>query len=231
MARWYFRNWYWLNAGIAVIALMALGIWWDDITVIQRLMLVQFALINLHFPEEFGFPGGFPMLANKLQLHSDKPSHHPLNQWTVALGNNWFAFFVYLPAFIWPDQIWLVMSVTVFGFIELLMHSVVFNRMLHHWHNGGLWTSIGMAVASVFTLVYGYQNGLIPWWSYIPAVLYPMGTYFILFNWLIGKVWDNPDTKYPFTEAEMNRFGKWTTRALAIQQAHGVDTNAHTHER
>jgi len=51
-------------------------------------MLVQFALINLHFFEEFGFPGGFPMLANKLELHSDKPSHHPLNQATVAFGNN-----------------------------------------------------------------------------------------------------------------------------------------------
>jgi len=229
MIRWYLRNWYNVSGVVGAAALVVLAIWWGDLGIVQRLMLVQFALINLHFFEEFGFPGGFPMLANKLELRSDKPSHHPLNQATVAFGNNWFALVVYLPAVLFPDQVWLTLGVTMFGFLELIMHSVVFNRMIHHWHNGGLWTSIGMSIASVAYLVHGYANALIPWWAYLPALAWPVLNYLVVFSWLMGKVWDNPDAKYPFIDAEMARFGRWTSRALAIQEAHGIDMNTHTH--
>lgn len=230
MRRHYLENWYFYSAAIGIGALIVLALGWTDWTWTRRLMLMQFALLNLHFLEEFGVPGGFPMIANKLELHSDDPRRHPLNQASVAFGNSWFALVVYLPAVIRPDIAWLALSVSLFGFLELVMHGAVFARMLHHWFNGGLVTASLMSVCSVVFLVQSYSAGTIPLWAYIPAIAWPMANYFIVFSWLMGKVWDDPDTAYPFSEKEMKRFSKWTERAVVLEEARGVDMNAHRHD-
>lgn len=217
MIRWYLRNWYAVSAAIAVGVLVVLAARWGELSVVGRLMLIQLALINLHFTEEFGIPGGFPVLANKLELHSDKPSHHPLNQASVAFGNMWFALVVYLPAALHPQWTWLALSVSLFGFIELAMHSVYFNRLLHHYYNGGLATAALMSVAAVVFLATSWSD--LSWWMLVPALAWPMLNYLVVFSWLAGKVWNNPETRFPFTEAEMRRFGRWTERAVAMEEA------------
>lgn len=53
------RHFYNISVFIGIIAIIATIIYWDHLSVLQRLALLNFAVINFHFFEEFGFPGDF----------------------------------------------------------------------------------------------------------------------------------------------------------------------------
>jgi len=216
-ARWFFRNWYWFNGVIAAIAAVVLAVAWGDLTVIQRIMLGQFIVLNLHFIEEFRLPGGFPLIANTVEKHSDRPTHYPLNQWTAWAGNNWFAFVVYLPAVIWPDATWLALSVTMFGFLEVVMHTTAMNALLRSWYNPGVATSIlGFLPLSIAYLVHVHATGgSFTWWEWVLSLAWPLANYFIVFNWLLVGRLSNRNTRFPFTEDDMARGRRWDHRRPA----------------
>lgn len=218
MARWFFRNWYWLNGAIASLATIALVVLWADLSVIQRLMLGQFIVINLHFVEEFRLPGGFPLIANTVEKKSDKPTHYPLNQWNACAGNNWFAVVVYLPAFIWHETTWLTLAVTLFGFLEVVMHLGAFNVLLRNWFNPGLVTSLfGFLPLGIVYFVHAVSTGgQIAWWEWAVAAAWPVANYFIVFNWLLTAVLASRDTRFPFTADEMARGDRWTRRLRTV---------------
>jgi len=58
------RHWYHVSDGIALALFASLALFWKELSVLQRLSLANLGVIFLHFFEEFGFPGGFPTLAN-----------------------------------------------------------------------------------------------------------------------------------------------------------------------
>lgn len=213
--RCFLHGWWWMNAAIAAASVLALCLWWKDLDPVRRTMLGQFVFINLHFVEEFRLPGGFPWLANTIEAPSDSPSGYPLNQWTACLGNNWFAFLVYLPAFLLPQVHWLTMSVTTFGFVEVLMHALYFPGKLKRWYNPGWATAcLGMLPLSLtFLVVIPTQ----PWWVYLAGLLFPMANYVIVFRWLLCGVLATPDTRYPFTPGELRRGLRWTSKVRSSE--------------
>lgn len=207
-AKWFFANWYWFNGAVAIIAAIYLAAAWGDLSVIQRIMLGQFIVLNLHFLEEFRLPGGFGMMGNIVEKHSEQPDRYPLNHCNACLGNNWFALVVYPPAIFLPDVTWLTLSVTMFGFLEVLGHLGVFNILLKIWYNPGLATSIfGFLPLSVTYLVYMYSNGNhISWWLYLVALAYPIAHYLIVFHVVLMRPpFARRDTQFPFTDADVAR--------------------------
>ncbi|KAI4594268.1 hypothetical protein KJ359_008543 [Pestalotiopsis sp. 9143b] len=90
---WFWANWYQVNAGVAVLAFSILAAYWNHFDLVQRCIIANFAVMNLHHWEEFGFPGGFAGLCNSALYGSDRPAHYPLNQLIAAFGNNWFNYF------------------------------------------------------------------------------------------------------------------------------------------
>lgn len=106
---WFWANWYNINAGIGVFALSIVAAYWNHFDLVQRCIIANFGVMNLHHWEEFGFPGGFAGLSNIARMGSDRPSHYPLNQLNVAFGNNWFNYVVYLPPLFFPSVTWLTL--------------------------------------------------------------------------------------------------------------------------
>lgn len=206
MLRYYLRNWYNISAAVAGVALMVLAVCWNQFDVIQRLVLINFAVMNLHFFEEFGHPGGFPAVANCVMYHSHKPTHCPLNQLTAIIGNKWFAYVVFLLPIFVPHLIWLSLASILFGFVEVVVYGVALNAMLRRWYNPGLWTSLfGFLPVGVIYLIYVHSHGLIQGWDYLPAFVYPMATYLILFRYILVNKMASENIRFPFTEAELAR--------------------------
>lgn len=214
-ARWFFRNWSWFNGGIAVVSGAVLLAAWADLSVIQRLMLGQFIVLNLHFVEEFALPGGFPFIANTVLRRSDTPRHYPLNQWTAWAGNNWFAFVVYLPAFLWSEVRWLTLAVTLFGFLEVLMHLVPVNVLLRGWFNPGLATSVvGFLPLGIAYAAHVSAAGVpIHGWEWVAALAWPIANYLLVFNGLLVVLLARRDTRFPFTERELVLGERWARHA------------------
>lgn len=51
------RNWYSVGLFFWLVAAITLFFIWNDITVVQRLLLMNFITMTVHQFEEFGFPG------------------------------------------------------------------------------------------------------------------------------------------------------------------------------
>lgn len=125
---WFWANWYQVNAGVAVLAFSILAAYWNHFDLVQRCIIANFAVMNLHHWEEFGFPGGFAGLCNSARYESDRPAHYPLNQLIAAFGNNWFNYFVYLPPLFLPNITFLTLCPMAFGLLEVFAHGVLDER-------------------------------------------------------------------------------------------------------
>lgn len=94
---------------------------------------------------------------------------------------------------------------TLFGLFEVLGHGVLFNVLLKRPYNPGLWTSL-LGFLPLGIAYFMHVHGVGPaWWLYLVAIAYPIATYLIVFNWLLVTVLARKDTRFPFTEREMDR--------------------------
>ncbi|MGM9965232.1 MAG: HXXEE domain-containing protein, partial [Clostridium sp.] len=102
------RHFYNISLGIGIVVLIATIVFWNNMSYLQGLALLNFAVINFHFFEEFGFPGGFPGFCNTMFAckNSPAPERFPLNQMSAFLTNWITAIVLYLPPVFFPDVIW-----------------------------------------------------------------------------------------------------------------------------
>ncbi|VUC30921.1 unnamed protein product [Clonostachys rosea] len=216
---WYWANWYHVNAGVAAFTLSLLAAYWHHFDLVQRCIIANFAIMNLHHWEEFGFPGGFPGMCNISRMGSDRPAHFPLNQLISAFGNNWFNYVVYLPPLFFPSITWLTLCPMAFGLVELVVHGIIFNVLVRRPYNPGLATSVfGFLPIGVIYLQYAYTHDLVKPLDWLWAAAFAMGNYYIAFYYLgIGLMGDK-NTPYSFTKEEMGRFDPdlwWPSRWFA----------------
>jgi hypothetical protein len=81
------RHWYNISAFFGVALLVLAIVFWEKMIFLQGLVLLNFAVINFHFFEEFGFPVGFPTFTNTIfgYKNSPAPERFPLNQLSALL--------------------------------------------------------------------------------------------------------------------------------------------------
>ncbi|MCY7150905.1 HXXEE domain-containing protein [Streptococcus gallolyticus subsp. gallolyticus] len=198
------KNWYFISVFMAGLFALVLGIgsWnWS-----QKMILVNTIFIFLHFFEEFGFPGGFPPIAMKteLKLASDDPTEWPLNHVSAWLGNWWFALSVYLLALCLPEVKFLTLTVALFSFAELAMHTLYFPLALKKVYNPGLITVlIGLAPMSVVYLLGQWQSFTI--WDYLLALVWMFFQYWIAFRSPIYQKLGKYSQDYGFSKEEIAR--------------------------
>ena len=200
---------------MAIFACLAL--FWNELSVLQRLSLANLGVIFLHFFEEFGFPGGFPKLANAVLYPSpDAPAdRYPLNQNSVMIGTWTFAILFYIPPIFFPNLIWLGLMPILFGAIgQSISHLVVNNIAMRTWLNGGLATTVlGHIPIAYLYISYVQQHGLATVWDYVIAVVYAVAAYALFFRRLILALSDK-DSPYPFDKVEMARFDRLNRKPL-----------------
>lgn len=144
------RNWYNISVYIGLVFVLILGL--GDWSQLNTTILILIILLNFHFFEEFGFPGGFPWGGLKVEKRfvNSNVSKWPINQLNCMWGNNWFVVVVYIPTLFLNNVSWLVLAVLIFSYIEFFMHLLGFNIGLKSWYNPGLLTAIFMAIVSTW---------------------------------------------------------------------------------
>lgn len=211
MFKKYLSTWYYYSLGIAAATVIVLVAFWGSFTVVQRLMLGMFIVIQLHFFEEFGYPGGFQYIGNVAECNSDHPDYYPLNQRSAAFGNNWVAFFAFLLPVFLPDVTWLVMGTVVFAVLELAMHLGFFNVKLRRWYNPGLATTLlGLVPLAIAYLAYALPLGMVSGWDWFIAFAWALFHYLFSFHF-VGKRFLG-GKRYAFTPDEMARFDRYIAK-------------------
>ena len=80
------KNWYYVGAGIFVALAVVLAVFWNDISVLRKLMIMSYMAVMFHQFEEYAWPGGFPALYNIVfRPVGEKPARRPLNPHSVAV--------------------------------------------------------------------------------------------------------------------------------------------------
>ena len=214
--KWFCRHWYEIGlfpAGVALVFLFAL---WSNMSVLQRISLVNFIGILLHQFEEYGYPGGAPVFLNKYMRGGTE--RYPLNQFSAMLVNVAIAYICYLLPVFFPETIWLGLAPILFGCVfQVVLHLVVFAVKFRHIYNSGLAAVLCIHVpCGVLYIRYAAINGLLTGKTWLFTVIYLVGM--ILFTVLIGqKLFSKEDSSYPFDEKEIEA-GKRFAKRMGINE-------------
>lgn len=210
MKKFLLRHFYNISLGIGIVVLIGAIIFWKDMSFLQGLAVLNFAVINFHFFEEFGFPGGFPKFCNTIFAckNSPAPDRYPLNQMSAFLTNWVTAIVLYLPPIFFPDVIWFGLAPILFGGVaQLLMHGIYNNVLLKKFYNAGLGAVLfGHVPIAICYIYYITVNNLASGWDYLIGTVIMVLWYVVGVRIIINKTFEDVNSPYPFDEVEMNKF-------------------------
>ncbi|MCY1569963.1 HXXEE domain-containing protein [Staphylococcus pettenkoferi] len=208
----FLRHFYNISVAIGIIIIIGTIIIWQDINALQRLALLNLAVINFHFFEEFGYPGGFPKFANTIFAYknSPRPDRFPLNQMSAFLTNWGTALVLYIPPIIFPEAIWFGLAPILFGGLaQLIVHAIVNNKMLGTYYNAGLATVVfGHLPIAIIYIIFIHTHNLVSFWDYVIGVVIMVLWYVVGIRIFINKGFESINSSYPFTPKEMAKFNK-----------------------
>lgn len=204
------RHFYNISVIIGIFIIIGTIIFWQDLNTLQRLSLFNLAILNFHFFEEFGYPGGFPKFANTMFAYknSPRPDRFPLNQMSAFLTNWGTAVVLYIPPIIFPDAIWFGLAPILFGGLaQLIGHGIVNNKMLGTYYNAGLATVVfGHFPIALIYIIYIHSHNLVSFWDYIIAIIIMILWYVVGIRIFITKGFESKNSPYPFAPEEMSKF-------------------------
>ena len=121
------RHWYNIGIVIALCALVALIVFWNRMSMLLRFNTISFIAMLVHQFEEYGFPGGEPMIMNRVLQGSDIPDRYPLNQFSAMFTNVFFSYVIYVLPILFPNVIWLGIAPMLMGMMQFVIHGVMTN--------------------------------------------------------------------------------------------------------
>lgn len=201
------RHWHDVGLVSALIAGVYLAVAWGDLSVLQRILILNFIIVLLHQFEEYSWPGGFPSVANVVFIPLFAGSMKPLNQLSSAVANCVFAYVYYLLPVFFPNAIWLGLSTFIVGSgLQVIAHCIVVNYRIRSVYSPGAATALfGWLPLGAIYLSYIYEHDLVSGWTWLAAIGYTIVamyvTFFAVEQTLLGS--DNP--RYPFDKDELER--------------------------
>jgi len=209
------RYWYNISGIVGTACLLLLVKNWNNprYTYVQRLLFFNFAVINFHFLEEFGVPGGFPKFANTIfnpRKDNQHPDRYPLNQLSALIINWLTGLVMYLVPVLYPTgrMVWLGLSSMLFGGVaQLLVHGIVNNVLLHTWYNSGLASVLlGHVPALVLYIrhISAKKEASVGVW--LAAIAFIFVWYIGIIRIVIPMLFEDRNSPFPFDSVEMQRF-------------------------
>lgn len=204
------RHFYNVSLFIGIIIIIGTILFWKDLSVLQRLAMLNLVVINFHFFEEFGYPGGFPKFANTIFAYKDspRPERFPLNQMSAFLINWGTAVVLYIPPIIFTKAVWFSLASIIFGGVaQLVIHGIVNNKMLNSYYNAGLATVLlGHLPIAIIYIYYVQAHSMVSVWDYVVGILIMLVWYIVFVRLVIMKGLQNMNSPYPFAVKEMKKF-------------------------
>jgi Protein of unknown function with HXXEE motif len=201
------RHWYDIGAIVAIGAVVALIILWQQMSILQRLLLLNFIVLLVHQYEEYGWPGGEPAIMNMVLKPSTTPDRYPLNQNSAMVVNVLAGYGFYLLPVFFPTVIWLGLAPVLFGILQFVVHGIVTNVKLRSVYNPGLAAVVlGHIPIGFYYLYYIDAYGFAGARDWAAAVAYMVAFQYIgmvklCYAWLADQ-----NSRFPFCEVEMKRF-------------------------
>ncbi len=201
------RHWYEAGAVVAIGTLVWLVLMWQDMGVLQRLLLLNFVVLLVHQYEEYGWPGGEPAIMNMALQRSPNPDRYPLNQNSAMVVNVLAAYGFYLVPVFLPTVIWLGLAPVLFGMLQFVVHGVVTNVKLRSAYNPGLAAVVlGHIPIGTYYLYQVHVQGLVSVWDWVLAIAYMLAFQYVFllkmtYTWLADR-----NSPYAFADEEMRRF-------------------------
>lgn len=202
------RNWYYIGDVLFVALAVVLGIFWNDMSMLRRLMLMSFMALLVHQFEEYGLPGGFPAIMNiAWQPGEGLPDRSPLNRNSALFVNVFFAYPFYILPIIFPTLIWLGLAQVLFGMAQFGVHGILINKKMHSVYNPGLFAVVFLHwPIGIYYIWYVVVNSLVQWWMWPVAVVILGAAAFFGVNMPVARWFKDENSPYPFSEKEMARF-------------------------
>ncbi|KAJ5118720.1 hypothetical protein N7448_010428 [Penicillium atrosanguineum] len=174
----------------------------------QKLLIANFLALIFHQFEEYRFPGGFPAIMNIAVQSSDAPDRYPLNAYSGMITNVIATYGLYLPVIFFPDVVWLGLTSVLFGFAQVWIHGIMINIKLGSIYNPGLTAVVlGFVPIGLKYIRHMQEIGMLTTRDWIFATLGAVAFgYGLLIKSTFGWLPDY-ETLYPFTQAEMQRWG------------------------
>jgi hypothetical protein len=203
------RHWHDIGLFAAVVAGAYLIIAWNEIVLLQKLLLLNFIAVLLHQFEEYSWPGGFPAVANMVLMRSGKPDRYPLNQNSSMVANLIFAYGFYLLPVFFPNVIWLGLAPVLVGLtMQFIGHGIYVNIKLRSFYSPGVAATVfGHVPIGVIYKYYIVTNNMVDLWGWLLAVVYMTAFFFLNFFIIEQKLLGDKNSPYPFDQDEMKRFG------------------------
>lgn len=202
-------NRYWYDFGLLVAAVSAvvLAIRWSEMTVLLRLNLISFIAMLVHQFEEYGFPGGEPMIMNRVLQGSDMPDRYPLNQFSAMFTNVIFAYVIYLLPLIFPNVICIGIAPMFMGLMQFIIHGIMTNIKMKSIYNPGLGAVVFLHIpVGIYYLRYITANNLADKTDWIVGIIYTIAATGFILGFLTYVVLSSENTKWIFDEKELKRF-------------------------
>lgn len=201
------RHWYEVGAVVAVGTAVWLIVGWQDLGVLQRLLLLNFIVLLVHQYEEYGWPGGEPAIMNMVLQPSTAPDRYPLNQNSAMLVNVLLAYSFYLVPVFFPTVIWLGLAPVLMGILQFIVHGVVTNVKLKSLYNPGLAAVVlGHIPIGICYIYYAHAQQLAGVWDWVAGVAYMLAVTFLSLPVMTYKRLADRNSPFPFADAEMKRF-------------------------
>lgn len=210
------RNWYSIGLVIGIISAMILPFGWKGMSVVQRLLYLNFIAMTVHQFEEFGFPGGMPILLNAEKMKSERPDRYPQNANSVMIGNMLTVYGFYLLPVFFPNQIWFGLGGVLVGLMQTPVHLGVAKMLKSVYAPGNLAVFLGHIPIGIYFIYYGVTNHLIGAWDWVFGVIVMLFVSVFVVAVLGYKILADKNSPYPFSEKEMTR--PWMLKKIAAMK-------------
>lgn len=202
------RHWHDIGLFSAVVAGVYLIFAWNELVILQRLLLLNFIVVLLHQFEEYSWPGGFPAVANMVLFSSAKPDRYPLNQNSSMVANLIFAYVFFLVPVFFPNVIWLGLAPVLVGSIlQFISHGIYTNIKLRVFYNPGLAATVfGHIPIAVIYIQHILANNLVDSRDWLFGIVWMVVFMFLNFYMIEQRLLGDINSPYPFDPDEMKRF-------------------------
>lgn len=204
------RHWSKIGLFSAMVAGAYLIFAWNEIVLLQKLLILNFIAVLIHQFEEYSWPGGFPAVANKVFMPSLKLDRfmNPLNQNSSMVANLIFAYGFYLVPVFFPNVIWLGLAPVLIGLtMQVIGHVIYVNIKLRSFYSPGVFATVfGHVPIGVIYINHIIANNLVNLGDWLLAVVYMTVSMFLVFYIIEHKLLGGKHSPYPFDQDQMKRF-------------------------
>ena len=202
------RHWHDIGLVSAIVAGAYLIFAWNELVLLQRLLILNFIVVLLHQFEEYSWPGGFPAVANMVLFSSPKPDRYRLNQNSSMVANLIFAYVFYLLPVFFPNMIWLGLATVFNGIFQFFGHAVYVNIRLRSFYSPGVATNVfGWLPIGIIYIQHILVNNLVDSRDWLLGIVWMVVFYFLNFILIEQILLGDKNSPYPFDPDEMKRGG------------------------